>query len=118
MKKEENQPTNIDSKIAKGLFAIGGLWTAIFTPVVLIMITFIIPFGNAATRSYILKIANTGFGKIALFLTISLPIWYGLQQILTILHKHNIHPKREKLTTYGLALAWTAHAIYILFVRM
>ena len=117
MKNQKTQPIPSDSKVAKGLFALGGLWAAIFAPVVLIIIAFIIPFGDAITRSSILKLVNTQLGKLFLCLMISLPIWYGLQQILTLLHQFNIHPKREKLLTYGLALAWTAHAIYILFVR-
>lgn len=117
MKNQETQPIQSDSKVAKGLFALGGLWTAIFAPVILIIVAFIIPFGDAITRSYILKLANTELGKLFLCLMISLPIWCGLQQILTLLHQFNIYPKREKLLAYGLALAWTAHAIYILFVR-
>ena len=117
MKNQQTKPIQSDSKVAKGLFALGGLWAAIFAPVVLIIVAFIIPFGNAITRSYILKLANTELGKLFLCLMISLPIWCGLQQILTLLHQFNIYPKREKLLTYGLALAWTAHAIYILFVR-
>ncbi len=117
MKNQKTQPIQSDSKVAKGLFALGGLWAAIFAPVVLIIVAFIIPFGDAITRSYILKLANTELGKLFLCLMISLPIWCGLQQILTLLHQFNIYPKREKLLTYGLALAWTAHAIYILFVR-
>ncbi|OCG13192.1 hypothetical protein A9G09_08030 [Gilliamella sp. wkB292] len=105
-------------KVAKGLFALGGIWAAIFSPVIIIIMAYIIPFGDATTRSYILKIANTEVGKLFLFLMISLPIWCGLQQILTILHQFNIYPKREKMLTYGLALAWTLHAIYILFIRI
>lgn len=117
MKKQENQLIRSDSTVAKGLFALGGLWAAIFAPVVLGIIAFIIPFGDAITRSSILKLANTELGKLFLCLMISLPIWCGLQQILTLLHHFNIHPKREKLLTFCLAFAWTAHAIYILFVR-
>lgn len=117
MKNQQTQPIQSDLKVTKGLFALGGLWAAIFAPVVLIIVAFIIPFGDAITRSYILKLANTELGKLFLCLMISLPIWCGLQQILTLLHQFNIYPKREKLLTYGLALAWTAHAIYILFVR-
>jgi fumarate reductase subunit D len=118
MKNQEIQARSTNGKVVKGLFALGGTWVAVFSPIVLIIMIFIIPFGDAATRSYILKIANTEFGKIFLFLMISLPIWCGLQQILTILHKYNIHPKREKLLTFGLALAWTVHAIYVLFIRI
>ncbi|OCG11180.1 hypothetical protein A9G24_09565 [Gilliamella sp. App6-5] len=118
MKNQQMQAKRSHGKIAKGLFALGGTWAAVFLPIVLAIITFIIPFGDAATRSHILKIANTEMGKLFLFLMISLPIWCGLQQILTLLHEHKIYPKREKLLTFGLALAWTIHAIYILFIRV
>ena len=37
MKNQETQPIQSDSKVAKGLFALGGLWAAIFAPVVLII---------------------------------------------------------------------------------
>ncbi|MCO6538596.1 MAG: fumarate reductase subunit D [Gilliamella sp.] len=118
MKNQQIHVKNTDGKVIKGLFALGGTWAAIFLPVVLVILAFIIPFGDAITRSYILKIANKEIGKVFLFLMISLPIWCGLQQILSILHERKIYPKREKLLTFGLALAWTLHAIYILFIRM
>ncbi|OCG20143.1 hypothetical protein A9G22_00895 [Gilliamella sp. App2-1] len=117
MKNQQIQTKSSNGKIVKGLFALGSTWAAIFSPVVLVIMAYIIPFGDAATRSYILKIANTEIGKVFLCLMISLPIWCGLQQILAILHEHKIHPKREKLLTFSLALAWTIHAIYILFIQ-
>ncbi|MWP49640.1 MULTISPECIES: fumarate reductase subunit FrdD [unclassified Gilliamella] len=118
MKNQQILTKNTDGKVIKSLFFLGGTWAAIFFPIVLIIMVFMIPFGDVITRSYIIKIANTEIGKIFLFLTISLPVWFGLQQILTILHEHKIHPKREKVLIFGLALAWTLHAIYLLFIRM
>ncbi|WP_172398408.1 fumarate reductase subunit FrdD [Gilliamella apicola] len=117
MKNQEIQTAHSKGSLAKGLFVLGGTWAAIFLPVIMIIIAFIIPFGNATTRSYILKVVNTETGKLFLFLMISLPIWCALQKIITILHQHKIHPKREKILTVALALAWTMHAAYILFVR-
>lgn len=117
MKNQEIQTAHSKGSLAKGLFVLGGTWAAIFLPVIMIIIAFIIPFGNATTRSYILKVVNTETGKLFLFLMISLPIWCALQKIITILHQHNIHPKREKILTVALALAWAMHAVYILFVR-
>ncbi|NUF28077.1 MULTISPECIES: fumarate reductase subunit FrdD [Gilliamella] len=118
MKNEQIQTKNTDGKVIKSLFTLGGTWAAMFSPIVLIIMTLMISFGDVATRSYIIKIANTEIGKVFLFLMISLPIWCGLQQILTLLHKYKIYPKHEKLLTFGLALAWTLHAVYILFIRM
>ncbi|WP_085246894.1 fumarate reductase subunit FrdD [Gilliamella mensalis] len=118
MKNKHIQAQNANGKIIKGLFALGGTWVAIFSPIILVIMAFIIPFGDATTRSYVLKIVTTEIGKVFLVLMISLPIWCGLQLILTILHEHKIYPKREKLLFLGLALAWTLHAIYILFIRI
>ncbi|MCX8648781.1 hypothetical protein J3U21_00325 [Gilliamella sp. B2776] len=118
MKNQEIQTTHKKGKLEKGLFILGGTWTAVFLPVIIIIIAFIIPFSDATTRSYILKVTNTETGKLFLFFMISLPIWCALHKIIVILHHHKIYPKREKILTVALALAWTIHAIYILFVRM
>lgn len=117
MKNQQSENKQSNSKVAKGLFILGGTWAAIFSPIVIAIMAFIIPYGNALTRSYILKLVNTELGKVFLLVMITLPIWFGLPRILTILHEFKIYPKREKLLTYTLALAWTAHAIYILFIR-
>lgn len=117
MKIQESETKRSNNTVIKGLYALGGTWVAVFVPVVMIIIGLIIPFGDAQTRSYILKLVSSEPGKIFLLLMICLPIWCALQQILTILHQFNIHPKREKLLTFGLALAWTIHALFILFVR-
>lgn len=114
MKNEENQPIK---SVTLGLFKISGIWAAIFSPVVIVIMAWAIPFGNVLTRSYLLSITKTIEVKVFLLLMITLPLWYGLHRILQLLHDVNIYPKREKLLTYGLAFAWTAHAIYILFIR-
>lgn len=116
MKKENIQLKRSNEPVFWGLFSAGGMWAAIFAPVVIVIIAFIIPFGDVVTRSYILKLVGSLAGKIFLFLMISLPIWCALHRILHTLHDFNIHPKRGKLLTYGLALAWTLHAGYILFI--
>lgn len=116
MKKENIQLKRSNEPVFWGLFSAGGMWAAIFAPVVIVIIAFIIPFGDVVTRSYILKLIGSTYGKVFLFLMISLPIWCALHRILHTLHDFNIHPKRGKLLTYGLALAWTLHAGYILFI--
>jgi len=116
MENRKIQPKRSNEPLFWGLFSAGGMWAAIFAPVIIVVIAFIIPFGDVATRSYILKLITMFGGKLFLFFMISLPIWCGLHRILHTLHDFNIHPKRGKLLTYGLALAWTAHTGYILFI--
>ncbi|WP_392551775.1 fumarate reductase subunit FrdD [Orbus wheelerorum] len=117
MENKQKQLKRSNERLFLGLFNVGGMWAAIFAPAIIIITAFIIPFGDAATRSYILKLMTMFTGKLFLFFMISLPIWYGLHRILHMLHDFNIHPRRGKLLTYGLALAWTIHTAYILFVR-
>lgn len=117
MKNKETPSSHSNKPTFGGLFSAGAMWSAIFAPIVIVIIAFILPFGDVVTRSYILKLMGTISGKIFLLFMISLPIWYGLHRILNLLNDFNIYPKRGKLLTYGLALAWTAHAAYILFIR-
>lgn len=109
LKKRSNEP------VFWGLFSAGGMWAAIFAPIIIVIMAFIIPFGDVATRSYILKLIMSPIGKGFLFLMISLPIWCALHRILHTLHDINIHPKRGKLLIYGIAVLWTLHAGYMLF---
>lgn len=115
MENEQKKLIRSNEPIFWGLFSAGGMWAAIFAPVIIVIISFIIPFGDAATRSYILKLITMFSGKLFLFFMISLPIWCALHRILHMLHDFNIHPRRGKLLTYGLALIWTIHVGYVLF---
>lgn len=99
------------------LFTISKIWSALFSPVVIVIIAFIIPFSDFIVRSYILKLIDTILGKSFLFLMISLPIFYALHCILQILLNFKMQPKRIKLIIYGLALFWSIHAGYLLFFR-
>lgn len=117
MKETQLQVNKPKQSVLGYILNAGALWASIFCPIIIIITGFVIPFGDVATRSYILKLISDMPGKIFLFLMISLPIWYALYRILYVLYDANIHPKRGKLLTYGLALAWTVHAYYILFMR-
>ncbi|WP_392562794.1 fumarate reductase subunit FrdD [Orbus sturtevantii] len=116
MESKQKQLKRSNESLFGGLFSAGATWAAIFAPVIIITF-FIIAFGDVATRSYILKLMTTFGGKLFLFFMISFPIWCGLHRILHTLHDINIHPKRGNVLTYGLALAWTLHAGYILFIH-
>ncbi|RKS85243.1 succinate dehydrogenase subunit D [Orbus hercynius] len=116
MKNKQRQLTNPNQSDPSLFLKLCGFWAAIFAPAMIVIIAFIIPFGDVMTRSYILKLMGMPAVKLFLFLMISLPIWYGLYRVLAVLHYFNLYPHREKLLTYGLALAWTLHAGYILFM--
>lgn len=100
-----------------GLIKLASLWFAIFAPVVLFIIIFVIPNGDVRTLSHILKITDTMLGKIFLFFMMSLPSWYAFDRILLIFQQFQIYLKRGKLISVFIASIWTLHAYYILFMR-
>lgn len=114
---KDNKLTRSNEPIFWGLFSAGGMWAAIFAPIVIVIFGYFVPFGSVVTRSRILYLAETWGGKGFLLLMITLPLWCALHRILHTLHDFNIHIRHEKPLTYGLALLWTLHAIYILFLR-
>lgn len=100
-----------------GLFKLGRACFAIFGPVIFIIAGYVIPFGDAQSRSYLLKLIDTTVGKSLLFFIVSLTIFCAFAQILTVLNHLKIYPKRAKLMTYGLAFIWIIHLFYLLFIR-
>lgn len=105
----------MDCKIACLIWA-GGLLTAIFLPAILAVVGFVIPFGNPATLTFLLKLIDKVEIKIALFFIMVLSIWYGLDVLLNILSKNRVKIRHGKLLFYGLAFAWSAHIGYVLFI--
>lgn len=111
----EQNPKRSNEPLFWGLFSAGGMWAAIFAPIVIVIVAFIIPFGDAATLTRLLRLAQTLYGKIFLLAMIVLPIWCAVHRILYTLHDIKIHPRRGKLLFYGLALVWSIHAVYVIF---
>lgn len=101
--------------LVHSLVTIGGLWTAIFAPVAIVIVGFIIPFANPTTLTHLLKLLQLVWFKCLLFFMMVLPILYGLNRILLTLRAMAIERHRSSVFFYGLAFAWSAHIGYVLF---
>lgn len=101
--------------VVRGLVMVGGLWSAIFVPVAIVIVSFIIPFANPATLTHLLKLFQSVWFKCFLFFMMVLPIWYGLSRILLTLRDMAMECHRGPVFFYGLAFAWSAHIGYVLF---
>lgn len=98
------------------LVGLGGWCTAVFVPACIIIVGFLIPFADAATLTFLLKLIDTLWMKGILFCMMVLPIWYGLNCILDILESFSVSLRRGPLLFYGLAFVWSAHVGYVLFI--
>ncbi|QIQ20781.1 fumarate reductase subunit FrdD [Zophobihabitans entericus] len=111
----EEQAKRSNEPLFWGLFSAGGMWAAIFAPVMIVIVGFVIPFADAGVLTHLLRLVQYPLSKLFLFAMVVLPIWCALHRILHTLHDMKIYPKRGKLLFYGLAVAWTIQAGYVLF---
>lgn len=96
-----------------GLFGAGGMLSALFVPMMIIITGLLVPLGlllPAGTMSYpkMLAFAQNFIGKGFIFAIISFSMWFAVHRVYHSLHEFGIHAGfGAKLLTYGLALVVT-----------
>jgi fumarate reductase subunit D len=96
-----------------GLFGAGGMLSAIFAPVLVLITGIAVPLGlllPAGTMSYpkMLAFAQNFIGKGFIFAIIALFLWHAAHRIYHSLHEIGIHAGfAAKLVCYGIAMIGT-----------
>lgn len=96
-----------------GLFGAGGMLSALFVPMMIVITGLLVPLGlllPAGTMSYpkMLAFAQNFIGKGFIFAIISFSMWFAVHRVYHSLHEFGIHAGfGAKLLTYGLALVVT-----------
>lgn len=109
--KRSNEP------IFWGLFGAGGMWSAIFAPVIIVVLLLLPAFdGVAGIKAYSVFYGNI-IGRLFMLAMIALPLWCGMHRIHHCLHDLKIHSPVVKTVCYGVALLFSVLAIYLIFIR-
>ena len=96
------------------LFGAGGTVSAIFFPVVILIIGLLLPFGLIAPDN-LLAFAYSWVGKLAILVLTIFPMWCGLHRIHHGMHDLKIHIPAGGFIFYGLATIYSVWVCFAVF---
>ncbi|MCG6201739.1 fumarate reductase subunit FrdD [Psychromonas antarctica] len=106
-----------------GLFGAGGMLTAFFTPVMILITGLLIPLGIIDKQHFsyekINAFATSWYGAAIVLVLVALPLWHTLHRIFHGLHDLGVHRGRDwqQVICYGFAFAVSVF-VFTLLLQM
>ena len=99
------------------LFGAGGMWGAIFAPIIILSMLLLPAFGVEGGERLWRLVHDSIFGKVFMLAMIVLPLWCGFHRIHHCLHDMKIHSALVKPLCYLAALALSALGFWAVVAR-
>ncbi len=96
------------------LFGAGGAISAVFFPVLVLILGFLLPFGLVSPDN-IIAFAHTWIGKLAILALLIFPAWCGMHRIHLGLHDFKIHVPAGGMIFYGLPGLYSVIVLFAVF---
>lgn len=93
------------------LFGAGGAISAVFFPVLVLILGFLLPFGLVSPDN-IIAFSGTWIGKLAILALLIFPMWCGMHRIHLGLHDFKIHVPAGGWIFYGLSALYSLLVIF------
>ena len=113
--KRSNEP------IFWSLFGAGGMLAALIGPALVFITGIAAPFGvllpaDTMSHSHMLAFTHNWIGKLFVLAVIALLLWHAVHRIAILMHDFGVHAHTlVRVICYGVALAGTAMAAWLLF---
>ncbi|MCK3654953.1 fumarate reductase [Pasteurellaceae bacterium Macca] len=88
------------------LFGAGGAISAVFFPVLVLILGFLLPFG-LVTPDNIIAFSQTFIGKLAILALLIFPMWCGMHRVHLGLHDFKVHIPTASFIFYGLSVLYS-----------
>ncbi|WP_341764727.1 fumarate reductase subunit FrdD [Candidatus Providencia siddallii] len=101
------------------LFSFGGMWSSLISPIIIILVGFLIPFDLIPKLSCYernLIFCKSIIGSFFIFFMIVLPIWCGMHRIYHTLNDIKFYIPRSKIIFYGITIIVNVIAFFSLFI--